>query len=148
MNNFASALGLSNPIPALLSLRCSSHSSRLFGVAPPSPHIGLNRWVFQRREALKSLASYACSCAPYARSGPVLCLPNSRLLAGGLGYLERGVEARSGHGAPKNVYGERRSRLERSPATLGLGKRPRERCPKTGPAFDNTKASFILHTGE
>ena len=53
--------------------------------------------------------------------------------------FERGVEARSGHGPSTNFLrkisaGERRSRPERSFATPGQNKRPREKQDKTGPA--------------
>ena len=46
--------------------------------------------------------------------------------------VERGVEARSGHGVPsRQARDERRSRDERSFASLGQSKRPRESTDKT-----------------
>ncbi len=61
--------------------------------------------------------------------------------------FERGVKARSGHGSPSWYYRrERRSRCERSPATLGRGKRPREKQAKTGPAkkIDKMKKTNLI----
>ena len=57
-------------------------------------------------------------------------------LAGGLAVIERGVEARSGYGCPSisEVRQSDASRPERSFATLGQNKRPRESTDKTGPA--------------
>jgi len=55
------------------------------------------------------------------------------LVAGGLVWFERGVEARSGHGVRAIARTSDASRPERSFATLGQNERPRENKPRQDP---------------
>jgi hypothetical protein len=65
---------------------------------------------------------------------PLARLRANGLLAGGSGCLEQGVETRSGHGVPSEAKDERRSRDERSFASLGQNERPCEKHAETGTA--------------